>query len=89
MGFINTVKWIGQGLIWKVGQGSEVRVGADPIVGLGSTYILPFELRTYLEDYGIITLAQAKNHDTGHWFTAEDLDLCDEWSFCGVHISKV
>ena len=80
MGFINTLKWIGQGLTWQVGQGTEVRVGVDPIVGLGSSYILPYELRTYLVDYGIYTLAQAINHESGHWFTAEDLDLCDEWS---------
>ena len=80
MGFMNILNWIGQGLIWQVGCGTEVRVGVDPIVGLGSTYILPYELRTYLEDFGIITLAQAKNQETGLWFTAEELDLCDEWS---------
>ena len=80
MGFIITLKWIGQGLIWQVGQGTEVKVGADPIVGLGSSYMLPYELRTYLEDYGINTLAQAINHETGHWSTAEELDLCVEWS---------
>ena len=80
MGFIITLNWIGQGLIWHVGQGTEVRLGVDPIVGLGSSYILPFELRTYLEDYGINTLAQALNHETGLWFTAEELELCEEWS---------
>jgi len=80
MGFIKTLHWIGQGLIWQVGKGTEVIVGADPIVGLGSSFILPYELRTYLDDYGINTLAQAINHDTGLWFTAEELDLCDVWS---------
>ena len=78
MGFIKTLHWIGNGLIWQVGNGSEVRVGADPIVGLGCSYILSDELRTFLEDYGIITLDQAKNHATGHWFSAEELDLCED-----------
>ena len=52
-------------------------MGADPIVGLGYSYILSDELRLYLEDYGICSLDQAINHATGHWFSAEELDLCD------------
>ena len=71
------MQWIGKGLIWLVGNGSEVRVGADPIVGLGCSFILSDDLRLYLEDYGICTLNQAKNHMTGHWFSAEELDLCE------------
>ena len=79
-GFIKTLHWIGKGLIWQVGDGSEVRVGADPIVGLGCSFILSDELRSYLEDYGICTLDQAINHASGLWFSAEELDLCEEWS---------
>ena len=55
-GFLETLQWIGKGLIWLVGNGSEVRVGADPIVGLGCSFILSDDLRLYLEDYGICTL---------------------------------
>ena len=79
-GFIKTLPWIGKGLLWQVGNGTEVRVGVDPIVGLGCSYILPDELRYYLEDYGICTLDQARNHTTRFWFSAEELDLCEEWS---------
>ena len=75
-----TLPWIGKGLLWQVGNGAQVRIGLDPIVGLGCSYILFEELRYYLEDYGISTLDQARNHSTGHWFSAVELDLCDEWS---------
>ena len=79
-GFLNTIHWIGKGLMWQVGNGKEVLVGADPIVGMDRAFILSVELRSYLEDYGITTLDQAINHATGCWFTAEELDLCDIWS---------
>ena len=47
--------------MWQVGNGREIRVGPDPIVGMDSSYILSAELRLYLEDYGISTLDQAIN----------------------------
>ena len=80
-GFVATLPWIGKGLIWNVGNGSAIRIGADPVVGLGSNFILPIDLREYLEDYGIVTLDHARNltpSATNYWFTAEDLDLCNE-----------
>ena len=51
-------------------------------MGTEALMILPRELRDYLEDYGIVTLAQARNFTLGakcYWFTAEDLDLGGEW----------
>ena len=60
-GFIATLPWIGKGMIWHVGNGSAIRLGADPVVGLGSSFILPNDMREYLEDYGIVTLAQTRN----------------------------
>ena len=44
--------------------------------------VLPQDLRDYLEDYGIVTLAQACNFTFGaksYWFTAEDLEMGGEW----------
>ena len=76
-GFLSTIHWIEIGLMWQVGNGREIRVGADPIVGMDRSFILSDELRLYLEDYGISTLDQAINYSTGVWFTAEELDLCD------------
>ena len=57
-------------------------MGSDPIVGLGSPFTLPQDLRDYLEDYGISTLDQARNYSTGaqnYWFTTEELDLGGDW----------
>ena len=84
-GFLLTLPWLGKGVLWQVGNGTNIRLGVDPIAGLGSSYILPANLRAYLEDYGIQTLAQARNDTVfalGYWFTAEDLDLCGDWKSC-------
>ena len=80
-GFISTLSWIGRGIIWKVGNGEFISLGADPIIGMGSSFILPKDLRDYLEDYGINSLAQARNQSSlsaGYWFSSEDLDLSGE-----------
>ena len=57
-------------------------MGSNPIVGLGSPFTLPQDLRDYLEDYGISMLDQARNYLMGaqsYWFTAEELDLRGHW----------
>ena len=43
-GFLLTLSWLGSGLIWKAGNGTTIRLGLDPIVGLGSSYLLPLDL---------------------------------------------
>ena len=61
-----------------MGSGSAIRLGVDPVIGLGSSFLLPRDLRDYLEDYGICTLAHARNQTsfaTSYWFSANDLDL--------------
>ena len=45
-GFVETLLWMGKGLIWNVGNGSSVWVGVDPMVGFGSNYILLAGLRS-------------------------------------------
>ena len=81
-GFLHTLPWLGGGLIWKVGNGRAIRLGLDPIIGQGSTFLLPLDLHEYLEDYGICTLDQAKNLTTyahNYWFSVADLDLEGDW----------
>ena len=39
-GFLLTLSWLGSGLTWLVGKGLAVRIGIDPIVGLGSPFSL-------------------------------------------------
>ena len=81
-GFLLTLSWLGSGLIWNAGNGTTIRLGLDPIVGLGSSFLLPLDLREHLEDYGICTLDQARNLTAcaqSYWFTAAELDLQGEW----------
>ena len=51
-------------------------------MGQGSSFLLPLDLREYLEDYGISTLDQARNLTTfaqNYWFSVVDLDLDGDW----------
>ena len=83
-GFINIITWIGRGLIWMVGDGKNTKIGLDPIVGMDSSFLLPKDLRDYLEDYGITSLIHVRNHAQGassYWLTASDLDLGGDWQF--------
>ena len=52
---------MGRCLAWKVGNGQEVLMGIDPIVGAQSPHLLPTGLKDFLEDLGITTLSQAHN----------------------------
>ena len=81
-GFRQTLPWLGSCLSWLVGNGHDVLLGIDPIVGTQDPFTLPMELREYLEDLDIITLAQAHNSQPGslhYWFTAEDLNIASDW----------
>ena len=65
-------------MAWQVGKGSDVIVGIDPIVGTSTGFYLPEDLRSYLQDLNICTLAQAHNTQSdaqGYWYTTEDLNL--------------
>ena len=69
-------------MTWHVGNGKSIRVGLDLIIGMGTSFSLPRNLREYLEDFGIITLEQARNYSPdarSYWLAAEDLDLGGEW----------
>ena len=48
-GFIYTISWIGRGIIWKVGNGESISLGADPFIGMGSSFVSSsFEQIDYL-----------------------------------------
>ena len=69
---------------WKVGNDLKIRLGVDPIVGHNSLNLLSTELRDYLHDLRISTLAQAQNLDGcgpegTNWYTAFDLYLGGDW----------
>ena len=83
-GFIHAMSWITRYLGWKIGNGKNIKVGIDPIAGVSSEYTLPEDLRSYLEDYGILTLSDALNRgivtsSTDYWISTDELELCGPW----------
>ena len=83
-GFIRVMSWITRCLGCKTGDGKLIKIGIDPIAGVSSDYTLPVDLRLYLEDYGIVTLADALNRGEGcsssdYWISADDLELDGHW----------
>ena len=65
-----------------MGDGNDILISMDPVIGNPAAFHFPEDLRTYLEDLGIITLAQVHNSllDAHHyWFTAEELYLEGDW----------
>lgn len=82
-GFLQTLPWMGCFLSWQIGNGECIHLGVDPIVGMGSTFILPEDLRSYLADMDICTLAQARNPCSSapfYWYSSSDLDLAGSYS---------
>ena len=65
-----------------MGNGVDTLIGSDLSVGTDTLMVFPLDLREYLEDYGISSLAHARNLSPevlGYWLTAEDLELGGEW----------
>ena len=76
--FLQTLPWMGNHLAWQVGDGENILLGVDPIVGSHSSFSVPEDLRSYLMDLNIGTLSQTHNslsNSQSYWYTAEDLDL--------------
>ena len=67
-----------------MGNGKNIKVGIDPIVGVSSVHVLLADLRSYLEDYGILTLSDAHNRgiatsSTDYWISVDELELGGLW----------
>ena len=68
---------------WRVGNGGDIHVGYDPIIGSNSSPYLPHGLIVYLQDYGITMLQHARNTSidfASYWLSSEDLDLGGSWA---------
>ena len=75
-GFLQTLPWLGSHLAWQVGNGNDILIGIDPVIGVPPSLTLPVELRSFLEDLDINILSQARNTllDSQHYYyTSEDL----------------
>ena len=67
-----------------MGNGVDTLIGSDPIVGTNTLTLFPLDLREYLKDYGITSLAHARNlspEARGYWLAAKNLELGGEWKF--------
>ena len=65
-----------------MGNGHDILLGIDPIIGTLYSSWLPLYIRDYLEDLGISTLSQAHNILPGqqhYWYTTEDLNIDGDW----------
>ena len=71
-GFMHTLSWLGKCLAWHVGNGQNILVGIDSIIGTHSLSELPLGIREYREDLGITALIHAHNILPGqhnYWYT--------------------
>ena len=55
--FLLSLPWLGRHLAWQVGNGKNILLGIDPIVGVSDSLMIPQGLREYLEDLDIVSLA--------------------------------
>ena len=65
-----------------MGNGQDILLGIDPIIGTQTISQLPSDLREYLLDLAISTLSQAHNilpRQHHYWYTAENLNIVWEW----------
>ena len=81
-GFLQTLPVLGRRLAWIVGDGHNICLGIDLIVGVDKSLSLPSDLLDFLVDLDISSLASARNtlpgpHD--YWYSAADLGISGEW----------
>ena len=65
-------------MAWQVGNGKNVLLGIDPIVGVNNSLAIPLGLCEYLADLDIVTLAQARNSIPDahkYWYSVEELGV--------------
>ena len=78
-------------MAWHVGNGQNILVGIDPIIGTHSLSELPLGLREYLEDLGITALIHAQNILPGHCnyrYTSEDLNIAGDWKYAWENYTR-
>ena len=82
-GFLHTFTWLGRSLSWQAGNGRNIQVGVDPIIGTSLSPFLPQDLIIFLQDCGITTLQHARNSflaSPNYWLSSADLNLGGAWA---------
>ena len=85
-GFLKIYHMIGLNLCWKVGNGRNMMVGIDPIIGLGEDYKLSTHILNYMANIGYFTLTHIRIHlwrnmDCSYWLTTKDLGLIHDSTY--------
>ena len=65
-----------------MGNGKDVIIGIDPIIGASNSHSLPVGFPEILEDLDITTLSKACNTLPGlhhYWYMGEDLCIVGDW----------
>ena len=66
-----------------MGNGNNVLIGIDPIIGISDSLTLPIGFREYLEDLDIVTLSHARNTLSGlhkYWYMDDNLCVVGDWN---------
>ena len=85
-----------------MGNGKDVLIGIDLVIGVPTSLSLPDGLRTFLDDLDITSLSQARNtlpNSQHYWYSAEDLCIAgackDAWEaytrgleLCGIRLTS-
>jgi len=82
---LNAMPLIRDSLLWRIGNGSSVRIGIDPWPGSGNAHNLPEGLVLHLNNRGIKFLSQIgdQQHSTIYsqaWLTDRQWNLTYEWN---------
>jgi len=94
-GLVSSIPVILHWLVWIPGNGMEIRIGSDKVLGLGDRSLLSCDLRSHLRLNNFTQLAHILKQPGGralpdNWLDSGDLNLSDpsaaEWN---LHISAL
>lgn len=73
-GFMKLYCWLADGSRWKVGDGTEVAIGIDPIIGINDPLVFSQGLLRIIREKGYFTFNSiVKKMSQGYWMNADDL----------------
>lgn len=82
VGFIKVYSWMARDLSWRVGNGKDILVGIDPILGLDDTYTLSNEVIYTIHRFEFATLSKIKRthkrENQSYWLNALEMGFQDE-----------
>jgi hypothetical protein len=80
-GLVSSIPVILHWLVWNPGDGTEIRIGCDKVLGLGDRSLLSSDLRAHLRQQNLTHLAHIKKQPGCH-------SLPDRWLDCSdLHLS--